>query len=89
MTRDGRCDCPDPDGADGRAVYDRRLRLRAGAEEAVKGSVDVSAMSLANRLTVEVRVTGLRWFNIRQWAGLGLVRLGIAICGPKADVVVE
>jgi hypothetical protein len=31
----------------------------------------------------------MRWFHVRQWIGLGLVRLGIAISGLKSHVVVE
>lgn len=51
--------------------------------------VTVSAMSAMKGMTVNVRVTGLRWLRFRHRIGLAMVRLGFLIVGTGCYVDIE
>jgi len=54
-----------------------------------KSDLNVSAMSAMRGLTVNVRVTGLRWMRLRHRVGLAVVRLGFLIVGTGCSVDIE
>lgn len=47
----------------------------------------VKACDCARSVTLDVNITGWRWWRVRQAIGLSLIRIGVWVCGIKGNVI--
>lgn len=51
--------------------------------------ITVQMSDAIKRMTITVKVTGLRSFQVRMWLGVKLIQLAAFIIGCNSNVVVE